>query len=219
MNSRYRFTPNYIEDLHPSEVFVFGSNTVGNHYGGAAAMAYKRFGAVWGVGEGLRGNSYALPTLNRHMEPVSVGSLRYSFKEFFRVVEANPDLCFLLTKVGCGIAGLKVEDVSTAFWDSAREFYDGKWTEYVGCLPGNLVLPEEFYDYMPLNFKNNQRFNQLNSDLLFLNKQIQRTTESIGAAGDPEEYEFLQDTLRELDSQRNSIQEEIRAMIKELFSI
>ena len=83
MIRRFRFTPEHIEDLHPNEVFVFGSNANGNHYGGAANLAYQRFGAVWGVGEGLRGNSYALPTLNRSMERVSVGTLKQAFKHLF----------------------------------------------------------------------------------------------------------------------------------------
>lgn len=213
MIRRFRFTPEYIEDLHPNEVFVFGSNANGNHYGGAANLAYRRFGAVWGVGEGLRGNSYALPTLNRSMERVSIGALKQEFKHLFQEIDFNPGMCFLLTKVGCGIAGYTVKEVACAFWESVNSFYDGRWTTYVGSLPETLIIPEEFYDYMPQPYRKTGRFNKLNSDLLFIEKQIQRTHEKVARADDVEEYELLQDTLRELESQRNSLQEDLRKFI------
>lgn len=213
MIRRFRFTPEYIEDLHPNEVFVFGSNANGNHYGGAANLAYQRFGAVWGVGEGLRGNSYALPTLNRSMERVSLGALKQAFKHLFQEIDLNPELCFLLTKVGCGIAGYTVKEVARAFWESVNSFYNGRWTTYVGSLPEGLIIPEEFYDYMPQPYRKQERFNKLNSDLLFVEKQLQRTHEKVARADDAEEYELLQDTLRELESQRNSLQEDLRKFI------
>lgn len=216
MKSRYRFTPERIEDLHPSEVFVFGSNMNGNHVGGAANLAFQRFGAVWGVGEGLRGNSYALPTLDRNMRRVSLRSLAWAFKNFFREVDANPGMVFLLTKVGCGIAGYAAADVAGVFWGAVAEHYDHRWTTCVGSLPENLVIPEMFYDYMPHPYRVNADFNRLNADLLFITKQLQRTQEKVAEASDPEEYEYLQDTLRELESQRNSIQDEIRKFIQEI---
>lgn len=219
MNRRYTFTPDYIEDLHPSEVFVFGSNANGEHIGGAANLAFQRFGAVWGVGEGLRGNSYALPTLNRNMRRVSLVSLTYSFKLLFREVDANPEMVFLLTKVGCGIAGYSPEEVASVFWSALQVFYEGRWSTRVGCLPENLVIPEAFYDYMPSPYRENEFFNKLNSDLLFLSRQLQRTHEKIKTARDSEEYELLQDTLRELESQRNTVQEDIRRFLKERLNI
>ena len=213
---RFQFTPEYIEDLHPSEVFVFGSNAAGNHYGGAARLAFDKFGAVWGVGEGLRGNSYAIPTLNSNMTVVSGGSLRYSLKEFLRVVECNPGYTFLLTKIGCGIAGWSVETVARIFWEVASEFYKGKWYAYVGSLPENLVIPVEFHDRMPADFLKNEKFNKLNSDLLFIEKQINRIREAIAVAGDPEEYERLHDEQVDAESQRNILVEEIREFISEI---
>lgn len=215
MNSRYRFTPNYIEDLHPNEVFVFGSNSAGNHYGGAANLAFQRFGAVWGVGEGLRGNSYALPTLNAQMKPISVQALAVHFKFLFREIDANPGMIFLLTKVGCGIAGFTVKTVADAFWSAVTTFYEGRWTTCVGSLPENLVIPEEFYDYMPQPYRKNAEFNLINNDLLSINKNIEAATRKVQSAKTPEEYEHLQDTLRELESQRNSVQERIRNFIQE----
>ncbi len=213
---RFQFTPEYIEDLHPSEVFVFGSNAAGNHYGGAARLAFERFGAVWGVGEGLRGNSYAIPTLNGDMTVVRATSLCYSLKEFLRVVECNPGYTFLLTKIGCGIAGWGVKTVARIFWQAASEFYKGKWYAYVGSLPENLVIPVEFHDYMPVDFLKNERFNKLNSDLLFIEKQIIRIHEAIKVAGDPEEYERLHDEEVDAESQRNILVEEMREFISEI---
>ena len=213
---RFAFTPEYIEDLHPSEVFVFGSNAAGQHYGGAANLAFNRFGAQWGVGEGLRGNSYALPTLNRYMKQVSAGAFRYSLKEFLRIVECNPDYVFLLTKVGCGIAGWDVETVARMFWEVAMEFYEGKWYPYVGSLPENLVIPEEFHNYMPANFRKNEGFNQINADLLYIEKRIRSVNEAVQAAEDPEEYERLHDDLVDAESHRNVLLEEMREFISEI---
>ena len=213
MIRRFCFTPEHIGDLHLNEVFVFGSNANGHHYGGAANLAYQRFGAVWGVGEGLRGNSYALPTLNRSMERISIGALKQAFKHLFQEIDSNPELCFLLTKVGCGIAGYTVRQVARAFWESVDSFYDGRWTTYVGSLPEGLIIPEEFYNYMPKPYRKQEKFNKLNSDLLFIEKQLQRTHEKVARAEDAEEYELLQNTLRELESQRNSLQEDLRNFI------
>ncbi len=53
-----------IDSLGPGEVFVFGSNAQGAHGGGAARFAYDRFGAVWGQGEGLQGQSYGIDTMS-----------------------------------------------------------------------------------------------------------------------------------------------------------
>jgi hypothetical protein len=65
-----RFTPEHIDSLGENEVFVFGSNLNGHHGGGAARTAYKRFGAVWGQGVGLQGQSYAIPTMQDGVETI-----------------------------------------------------------------------------------------------------------------------------------------------------
>ena len=77
-----RYTPETIMFLEPNEVFVFGSNMNGNHAGGAAFVAQERFGAEWGCPEGLRGQSYAIPTLNRNMEKVTRSQLTCSLATF-----------------------------------------------------------------------------------------------------------------------------------------
>lgn len=135
------FTTENITSLKPNEVFVFGSNRNGNHLGGAAAVAYAKFGAEWGVGEGLTGKSYALPTLNEGMEKVTEDELRDSFVKFLEFADANRQMTFLLTKVGCGIAGWDVETVKKIFWQAAAKVSpDPDWTG----IPTNVRIPKEF---------------------------------------------------------------------------
>ena len=99
-----KYTPETIMFLEPNEVFVFGSNMNGNHAGGAAFVAQERFGAKWGCPEGLRGQSYAIPTLNRNMEKVTRSQLTCSLASFITFCENHPEKVFYLTKIGCGIA-------------------------------------------------------------------------------------------------------------------
>lgn len=94
-----------IDALEPNQVFVFGSNKAGLHYGGAAKQAYEQFGAVWAVGEGLTGQSYAFPTLDENFERRPLNQLKRSRVLLYEEASKHPELTFLLTKVGCGIAG------------------------------------------------------------------------------------------------------------------
>ena len=139
--STKRHTPEYIDTLADNEVFVFGSNRNGNHYGGAARIAYERFGAEWGVGEGHTGQSYALPTLDENMERVTEDELIDSFAKMLGYADDNRQLTFLVTKVGCGIAGWDIEDVRRCFWKGAAAISpDPEWRG----IPSNVIIPEEF---------------------------------------------------------------------------
>ena len=93
-------TPDYITRLEPNEIFVFGSNLAGFHGGGAARIAYEQFGAEWGVGVGRTGQCYAIPTMQGGVE-----TIRPYVNEFIRYAEQHPELTFLVTRIGCGIAG------------------------------------------------------------------------------------------------------------------
>lgn len=136
-----RHTPECIDTLADNEVFVFGSNRNGNHYGGAARIAYERFSAEWGVGEGHTGQSYALPTLDENMERVTEDELIDSFAKMIGYADDNRQLTFLLTKVGCGIAGWDIEDVKRCFWKGAAAVSpDPEWKS----IPSNVIIPEEF---------------------------------------------------------------------------
>ena len=94
-------------------MFVFGSNALGMHHGGAARVAYNEFGAEWGNGEGLQGQSYAIPTMEgEHSTMLAVNRFTDYAKE-------HPELKFLVTPIGCGIAGYSPEEIAPMFKEAA----------------------------------------------------------------------------------------------------
>lgn len=99
-----------ITELSECEIFVFGSNLAGQHGGGAARMAYRHFGAEWGVGVGLTGKCYAIPTMHGGLD-----AIRPYVDDFIRYAKEHPNNRFLLTRVGCGIAGFKDRDMAELF--------------------------------------------------------------------------------------------------------
>lgn len=105
-----RITSDYIKSLEPDEVFVFGSNLQGAHGGGAAAMALMFFGAVWGQGVGMQGQSYAIPTMQGGVETIAP-----YLDEFIEYAKAHPEKRFLVTEIGCGIAGFSPEEIAPLF--------------------------------------------------------------------------------------------------------
>ena len=104
------FTPEWITELKDNEVFVFGSNLGGFHGGGAARVAHQRFGAVWGQGVGLQGQSYAIPTMQGGVE-----TIKPYVDEFIEFAKAHPELTFLVTPIGCGIAGFTTDEIAPLF--------------------------------------------------------------------------------------------------------
>ena len=105
-----RTTPERITELQPNEIFVFGSNLQGMHGGGAALIAYHKFGAIMGQGVGLQGQSYGIPTMQGGVE-----TIRPSVDEFIEFAKARTDLTFLVTRIGCGIAGFTDEEIAPLF--------------------------------------------------------------------------------------------------------
>ena len=110
-----RVTPEWIHDLAPNEVFVFGSNLGGMHGGGAARIAYRCFGAKMGVGVGLQGQSYAIPTMQGGPE-----TIRPYVDEFIDFARQHPETTFLVTPIGCGIAGFTPADIAPLFQDAVE---------------------------------------------------------------------------------------------------
>lgn len=104
------YTPDRITELKPNDIFVFGSNLAGAHGGGAARLAYNRFGAIWGQGVGLQGQSYAIPTMQGGVE-----TIKPYVDEFISFARTRPDLKFYVTQIGCGIAGFKAEEIAPLF--------------------------------------------------------------------------------------------------------
>lgn len=120
-----KYTPECINTLAPNEVFVFGSNLRGWHQGGAAMHAQRYFGAIWGQGVGLQGQSYAIPTMQGGVE-----TIRPYVDEFVAFAMEHPDLTFLVTRIGCGIAGFEDVEIAPLFKEALRV--------------DNVVLPYEF---------------------------------------------------------------------------
>ena len=107
-----RITPEKITELSMCEVFVFGSNLKGHHNGGAARMAHSRFGAEWGVGVGPTGKCYAIPTMHGGVEDI-----KPYVDDFVEYVRNHPDNRFLVTRIGCGIAGFTDREIAPLFKD------------------------------------------------------------------------------------------------------
>ncbi len=122
-----KYTPERILTLGRRDIFVFGSNLAGHHAGGAAKFAFNRFGAVWGQGVGLQGNSYAIPTMQGGIDTIKPYVDR--FIEFAKYEKA---LTFYVTKIGCGIAGFKLNEIAPLFKEA--------------LLFPNIRLPKEFVD-------------------------------------------------------------------------
>ena len=109
------YTPERITELKADEVFVFGSNLAGMHGAGAAWLAFQKFGAVMGCGVGLRGQSYAIPTMQGGVETIEP-----YVDEFIAFAKSRPDLFFYVTRIGCGIAGFRDKEIAPLFL-AARE--------------------------------------------------------------------------------------------------
>ena len=125
MNTK-RTSPRWINKLEKDEIFVFGSNLSGFHGGGAAALAME-WGAIWGQGVGLQGQTYAIPTMQGGVE-----TIKPYIDEFLIFAKQHPDLKFLVTEIGCGIAGFSPEDIAPLFRPAIDENIE------------NVYLPESF---------------------------------------------------------------------------
>ena len=116
-----------IDMLQGREIFVFGSNLAGHHMGGAARAAHQKFGAEWGVGVGLTGQSYAIPTMQG-----GVDTIKPYVDQFIEFAKRHQDMQFLVTRIGCGIAGFKDEEIAPLF--------------RMAIPVSNIYLPQTFFD-------------------------------------------------------------------------
>ena len=113
-NEYIGFTPDYIDALLPRQIFVFGSNALGYHTGGASGTARKKFGAVWGQPEGLQGQSYAIP-VDYGKNVRKDAEVKAAVERFIAFAKEHEDLFFFVTRVGCGIAGYHDEEMAQYF--------------------------------------------------------------------------------------------------------
>ena len=112
-------------------VFVFGSNAKGVHGAGAAVMAMWKYGAQWGEGEGRTGEAYAIPTKETPYKGRSLTQIRFSVMVFLDYAEEHPELEFLVTRVGCGLAGYTDEQIAPMFATApANCRFDPAWKKY-----------------------------------------------------------------------------------------
>lgn len=124
-----RISTDYITELKENEIFVFGSNLEGMHGGGAARAAYNKFGAIWGQGVGLQGQSYGIPTMHG-----GVDVIKPYVDEFIDFAKSHTELKFLVTRIGCGIAGFRDEEMAPLFKDAIEI--------------ENIYLPKSFYNIL-----------------------------------------------------------------------
>ena len=122
-----RISPDRINNLNTNQIFVFGSNLEGSHGGGAAAIAEKKFGAIWGQGVGLQGQSYGIPTMHG-----GIAEIKPYVDEFIEFAKQNINLQFLVTRIGCGIAGFSEEEIAPLFSEAIKI--------------KNIYLPDTFWD-------------------------------------------------------------------------
>ncbi len=119
-----------ITKLTKNEIFVFGSNYAGRHGKGAALTALRKFGAKNGQGIGLMGQSYGIATKDRNLKVLPLITIKSQIGKFLVFAYNHPELKFLVTPIGCGLAGYKPKDIAPLF--------------YYYKIPINVVLPEEF---------------------------------------------------------------------------
>ena len=123
------YTPERIIELKSNEIFVFGSNLAGAHGGGAARLAYNCFGAIWGQGVGLQGKSYAIPTMQGGVE-----TIKPYVDEFIEFAINHPEYKFLVTRIGCGIAGFTADEIAPLFMKAIDL--------------ENVILPQDFVEVL-----------------------------------------------------------------------
>jgi len=123
-------TPDNITKLGADEIFVFGSNEAGRHGRGAALTAAKKFGARYGQGDGLQGQSYGISTKDKSLRILSLDQIAIKINRFIKFATENPKFKFFVTEIGCGLAGYKVKEIASLFNKNV--------------IPNNVILPERF---------------------------------------------------------------------------
>ena len=109
-------------------IFVFGSNLAGRHGAGAALFASRNYGAEYGKGVGRTGDAYAIPTKDEYIRTLPLSTIKMYVDLFLVYARKNPTLTFLVTRVGCGLAGYTDKDIAPMF----------------ALAPENCMLPDEW---------------------------------------------------------------------------
>lgn len=117
-------------------IFVFGSNLQGIHGAGAAKTAFAEYGAKWRMGFGPAGRSFAIPTKDWEIEPLGLGDIYVYIRAFKQYAELRQELVFLVTRIGCGLAGYTDQQIAPMF---------------VGT-PKNCIMPEQWQPWIGKNY-------------------------------------------------------------------
>lgn len=129
-----RNTPDNITTLENGQVFVSGTNLRGRHGKGAARFAKDVLKATEGIFTGLDGVCYGIPTKGFYLEILTLSEIKDYVDRFIEFAKSRPDLHFLVTKIGCGLAGYKPEQIAPLFSDAVTI--------------KNISLPREFWDIL-----------------------------------------------------------------------
>lgn len=124
-----------ITELKENEIFVFGSNTAGRH-GKGAALTARKFGAVYGKGVGPMGRTYAIPTKDNKIKTLPLNNIASYVEKFINYAQQHPELVFLVTPIGCGLAGYTPTDIAPMFKKCIENKMD------------NVKLPESFLEVL-----------------------------------------------------------------------
>lgn len=131
--------PEYITKDDENTIFVFGSNLAGRHGKGAALTARLTWGAKTGVGSGLTGRAYALPTKDAKLNTLPLSAIAVHVKRFTAFATYRTDLVFMCTRVGTGLAGYSDRDVAPLFAGAARlgnVYLPANWLDIIAASKG-----------------------------------------------------------------------------------
>ena len=122
-----------MKDYYMKQVFVFGSNESGIHGAGAALYAYKKKGARYGVGFGRAGQSFAIPTKDTYIQTLDLETISMYVQGFLAYAKSQYNTPFKITRIGCGLAGYKDEEIAPLFKGASHNcFFDEAWKPYLG---------------------------------------------------------------------------------------
>lgn len=130
-NSFYLYNENWKYDLNKLLIFVFGSNTAGIHGASAAKHAVLNYHAVYGIGKGIQGGSYAIPTKDSKIKTLPLTDIKKHVDDFLQYIDEHPNIHFFVTAVGTGLAGYKDSEIAPMFKGAKRCWFPKSWEKYL----------------------------------------------------------------------------------------
>lgn len=130
-NNFYNADQHQTIDPEGEGYFVFGSNLKGIHGAGAAKIAFKKYGAKYGIGIGFQGRSYAIPTKDHHIHTLPLSTIKKHVQDFIEVTHLDETSWYLVTPVGCGLAGYTPKDIAPLFKLATNCWFPHTWKPYL----------------------------------------------------------------------------------------